>query len=83
MHYFRLAEAGGALFNADGGVVRPGNSNASKELGWEVDLATTVKPGRHHAILVDYSYFFAGQFLEDTGPSSDIDFFYARYKFMF
>ena len=42
--------------------------------GHEVDLVATYELNKSVKLQVGYSHFFAGQYLADTGPSSDADF---------
>ena len=65
------------------GVVRPGGGSSSKEIGSEIDLTLKYKFDRHLLGLLGYSHFFAGDFIEDTGASSDIDFLYAQVQYTF
>ena len=64
------------------GVVRSGGVNED-EVGSEVDITVMYKYNRHTKFWVGYSHFFAGQFIEDTGSSSDIDFIYMQVKYTF
>jgi hypothetical protein len=82
-HWFFLDTNKSAWFNAAQAVIRAGNPNASKELGQELDLFLKWKGSDLFDVLLGYSHFFAGQFLEDTGASDDADFFYVQPTFRF
>ncbi|MBA2435044.1 MAG: alginate export family protein [Chthoniobacterales bacterium] len=82
-HFFWRAEAADALYNAGGGVVRPGAPGTSTEVGSEVDVVANYKFGRHLDLELGYSHFFPGNFIKQTGPDEDIDFFYLQTQFYF
>lgn len=77
------AEDADALYNAGGGVVRAGDTNASSDIGNEIDLTFSYKFTTRLTGSLGYSHFFAGDFLADTGPDDDIDFAYAQIFFNF
>lgn len=81
-HIFRLADDDDALYNAGGSVLRAGNGSEN-EVGTELDLTLLYKMNRHTSVLVGYNHFFAGDLIEQTGPSDDVDFFYTWFVFTF
>ncbi|MFG0328821.1 MAG: alginate export family protein [Phycisphaerales bacterium] len=82
-HNFWRAEAADALYNAGGGIVRAGGAGTDRWVGMEFDFTAGYTFDRHWSALVGYSHFFAGDFLADTGASSDIDFWYTQLQFTF
>lgn len=79
LHSFALVAMEDAWFNATGGVIRQdasGNSGAS--VGSEVDLHVRWSPVPALKIWSGYSYFRAGTFVEDTGPSPDLAWFFLQ-----
>ncbi|MHC4219623.1 MAG: alginate export family protein [Planctomycetota bacterium] len=83
-HFFWRPEAADALYNAGGGVVRPGAPGTSSEVGQEIDLTVLYRFNRHLTGRIGYSHFFAGSFISDTGPPvNDIDFLYAEMTYTF
>ena len=62
--------------------MRPGNGSDS-EVGSEVDLTALIKMNKHTNILLGYSHFFPGTFIDKTGPDEDIDFVYTQVGFDF
>ena len=66
-----------ALYNAGGAVVRAPGDGESRSVGSELDFTTAYRFGGHLTALVGYSRFFAGRFVEETGPSDDTGFLYA------
>jgi len=82
-HLFRRAESADSLYNAGGAVVRRGDAGSSKDIGSEIDLLIRIDLDKHTVCLLGYSRFFAGDFIEESGPSEDIDFIYASVEYTF
>lgn len=82
-HLFWRAEDTDALYNAGGGVVRAGGLGIDDEVGAELDLTIKYKFDSHLTGLFGYSHFFAGDFIEESGASDDIDFVYAQLQYTF
>jgi len=82
-HYFRRADGGDALYNAGGAPFRPGGASSSKDVGSEIDLTAKYQFGPHLIGICGYSHFFAGDFIEGSGPDSDIDFGYLTLQYTF
>jgi hypothetical protein len=82
-HFFWRDENADALYNAGGGVVRPGARGTDSEVGQEIDLTVSYRFDRHLTGLFGYSHFFAGDFISDTGADDDIDFVYAQLQYTF
>jgi len=82
-HLFERAESADALYNAGGAVVRPADPAASKDVGSELDLTINWKVSRSVLLNGGYSHFFAGDFIEETGADSDIDFAYVSAQYTF
>jgi hypothetical protein len=72
-----------ALYNPGGGVVRSGASGDSKYVGFEIDFTVSRPVNRNFLIVGGYSHFFSGAFIEESGPSDDIDFGYLMLQFTF
>ena len=83
IHAFWRANTNDALYNAGGGVVRPGAAGTSSQVGQEIDLTAVYKIDRHLTMQGGYSIFFAGDFLEESGPSSNMHWFYLQTVFRF
>lgn len=72
--FFWRQSVNDGVYNPAGGVLRAaGNSNATyvgsqaqAELYWEIN--------RHLVLIANYTHFFTGQFLRETGASRDIDY---------
>ena len=82
-HLFWRQSDDDGLFSAPGPLLRGDGGSDAAYIGSEVDLLLNWQIDRHTAAYVGYSHFFAGQFLESTGPSEDIDFVYAAVQFTF
>ena len=82
-HLFWRQSGADAVYNAAGGVLRGDAGSDATAIGAETDLLLTWQVDRHWSAYVGYSHFFAGDFIEETGPSGDIDFFYAALQFTF
>ena len=52
-------------------------------IGSELDLLLKWQIDRHLSTYVGYSHFFSGDFINNTGPHADVDFFYASASFTF
>ena len=83
LHVFRRVDRDDALYNAGGAVIRAGSGVSEKDIGAELDLTLKHRFSEHTNLLVGYSHFFAGQFIEDSGPAHDIDFAYTAIEYSF
>lgn len=83
-HSFWLTSRKDFLYNAGGGPSRRDATGGSgREIGQELDLTLLWKMNLHASMLFGYSHFWDGGFIQDTGPSDDVDFFYVQYKYKF
>ncbi len=46
-------------------------------------MTLTYRHDRHTTVELGYSHFFAGEFIEESGPSNDIDFLYLQVRYTF
>jgi len=73
-----------AIYNVGGAPGRRDTTGRSgTEIGQELDLTVLWKIDPHQAILFGYSHFFDNEFITNTGPSEDADFFYVQYSLKF
>jgi hypothetical protein len=77
-HVFTLDEERDAWYGATGAKIRSGAAGASRDIGWEIDLHVRFSPVKPVKIWAGWSHFFAGSFVEDTGRSPDMDWFFAQ-----
>jgi hypothetical protein len=75
------AGAGSSPNNA--GVLRGALGSGESFIGSELDLLLNWQVDRHLMVYAGYSHFFAGDFINDTGASKDIDFAYMALQFSF
>lgn len=92
VHLFWLEDEDDALYNAGGGVGRSNMIPAFRgrfvtadedQVGWAFDLTAMYKIDKHMSLVVGYSRFIAGEFIEATGPEKNIDFFYTQLSYDF
>lgn len=72
-----------ALYNLAGGVVRADTGTDAAYVGNEFDIAVYWQINKHWSAYAGYAHFFPGDFIEETGPSNDVDFIYAAVTFTF
>jgi hypothetical protein len=81
-HGFWLANTNDAWYRANEVTkvrpITPASRNASSYVGSELDLLVTYQPLKFLNIWAGYSHFFAGDYLNATGPSDDADFGYVQ-----
>lgn len=82
-HLFWRQSDDDGVFNAAGGLLRADGGSDASFVGSELDLLLNWQIDRHTAAYFGYSHFFAGHFIESTGPDEDIDFLYAAVQFTF
>jgi hypothetical protein len=82
-HFFWRQSDDDAVYNAAGAVFRADLGSDAGYVGSEIDLLLNWQIDRHLNAYLGYSHFFAGDFLEDTGPSDDIDFLYGAVTYTF
>jgi hypothetical protein len=78
---FWLDDSHDALYSATGAVLRPGAPGASRDVGTEVDLQLGWQWDPHTLLGLGYGHLFPDDFVEETGPSRAIDFFYLFLQF--
>ncbi len=81
-HLFWRANRSDALYNAGGGIVRSPTSPA-RRIGSEIDLTLNFRVDRHLQLLGGYTRFFAGPFIEETGPDTAANFAYFQVQYTF
>ena len=85
-HYFLRAETKDALYGANGAVIVPdGLGGNSSSVGYEIDVTVSYAFTRHVRVALGYSYFFAGDFVQDSvaGDDSDVGFLWASMAYTF
>ncbi len=82
-HVFWRQSTNDAVYNAGGGVLRPGAASSDRYVGVELDFTIKYAFDRHLSALLGYSHFFAGDFIRDSGADDDIDFVYLQSQYTF
>ncbi len=84
-HFFWLASDDDALYNAGGGVVRASGLATDNYVGAEIDVTVDYKINRQTTLLLGYSHFFAGDFIDNATPAAneDTDFVYTQLQWVF
>lgn len=82
-HSFWLADGTDALYGASGKVLRFDPTASSKHVGVEVDLTFKYVFVRGFDTLIGYSHFFPGNYVSETGPDDNVDFFYLSLQYSF
>ena len=79
-HRFYLDETNDAWYGTSGNKMRYNakSKNASDHVGDEVDFVLSYKVFSFMNIEGGYAHFFCGDYIKDTGKSSDADFFYLQ-----
>ncbi len=72
-----------AVYAASGSVLRAAGASTARYIGNELDFLLNWQIDRHLSIYVGYSHFFAGTFIQQTGPHQDIDFAYSAVTYKF
>ena len=80
-HSFWLTSKDDAIYNAGGGVVRAPGSFNSSWIGWEVDVTATWRHDEQLSTQLGVSRFYAGDALEESGPSEDVSFAYIELNY--
>jgi hypothetical protein len=82
-HKFNLAESQEGLFNAGGGRIRfDPTGQADSDVGFEYDTFVNIKLLQRMNLIVGYSHFSGGDFIDATNPegvSGNADFFYVQW----
>jgi len=77
-HFFFLDTNQSPWFNSGQTAIRAANTNASTDIGREIDLTFWYQMSKHLKLLIGYGYFSAGPFVKDTGSDTNANFFYVQ-----
>jgi hypothetical protein len=82
MFYWRQSTRDG-IYNIGGVLLKAGNMSSSRYVGTQPSATAVWSIDRHITFVASYSHFFAGEFVRETPPGKDIDYFTAwvTYKF--
>lgn len=83
-HRYYLANNRDFLYNAGGAAtLRDPTGQSGSHVGDEIDFRVNFHLSRHQDVLVGYSKFFSGKFLENQRPGVNADLFYVQYNMRF
>jgi hypothetical protein len=82
-HLFWRYSDDDAIYNVGSAIQRGDAGSGASFIGSELDLLLNWQIDRHTAAYLGYSHFFAGDFINETGPHEDIDFLYAAVSYTF
>ena len=72
-----------AIYGVGSGIQRAVGGSDATFVGSELDVLLTWQIDRHTSAYFGYSHFFAGDFIDESGPDEDIDFLYAAFTYTF
>jgi hypothetical protein len=64
-------------------LLRSGQTSDARYVGNQVEAVLEWQIGRHFTVVADYAHFFAGDFIKESGPGKDVDYFSAWVTFRF
>jgi hypothetical protein len=83
-HIFHLDEPQDALYNAAGAAIRSDPTGAAgTDVGQELDVVLTWLARPNADVQFGYGHFFAGDFIGNTGPGNDADFYFTQFNLRF
>jgi len=83
-HVFRLDDDRDGWYWCSGlPARRDPTGEAGSKVGQEIDVLATYRHSDHLTFKAGYAHFFAGSFLERTGPSPDADWFFFQTQYSF
>jgi hypothetical protein len=81
--FFWRLETEDGIYTPSGQLLRAGVGSDAHYVGTELSLNATWQVNRHVSATAIYAYFIPGRFIEETGPSEDIDFVELTVKLLF
>jgi hypothetical protein len=81
--FFWRLETTDGIYRPSGALLRSGAGTDARYVGTEVSLNATFQVNPHISATAIYAHFFPGRYVEETGPSEDIDFFELTLRFLF
>jgi hypothetical protein len=80
--FWRLSKEDG-VYSPNGQLLRASGDSDERFVGSSISLSNEWRIKRHFFLNLVYAHFFPGPFIEDTGPSADIDFYEFTLTFKF
>ena len=72
-----------AIYGPAVNVLQSGQTSDARYVGNQLETLLEWRPDRHFTFTIDYAHFFAGQFLKETTPGDDVDYFSAWVTYRF
>lgn len=71
------------LYGVGGNLIRPAGTSQARYLGSQADFVANWRASRHFTVVVIYSHFFTGPFVEQSGPGRPVNYVsgWISYKF--
>ncbi|MEM6916737.1 MAG: alginate export family protein, partial [Verrucomicrobiota bacterium] len=73
-NFFWRLETGDGVYGPPGNLIRGPGGSDERFVGQTVSANLAVQVTREVSVGLVYTHFFTGDFLEETGPSADVDF---------
>jgi hypothetical protein len=64
-------------------LVRSGQTSSARYIGSQPSLRTEWRPSRHWTVAATYAHFYAGSFIQQSGPGHDVDYFSTWITYLF
>ncbi len=80
---FRRQSNRDGIYSPSGAVLRTGQRSRATHVGEQVALQAEWRVDAHCSIVANYTHFFAGRFIRETGPGKDMDYTTAWLQYRF
>jgi hypothetical protein len=80
---FRRQSDRDGIYSPAGSLVRSGRRSRATHVGEQVGIQAEWQVDRHFSVAANYTHFFAGRFIRETGPGEDIDYTTAWLQYRF
>jgi hypothetical protein len=81
VHRFWRASREDGLYAANGSVLRDGSASRARSVGTEIDLSVGYRIDPHAQVGAGWGHYLPDDFIENTGPSRDVDFVYVFFEY--
>jgi hypothetical protein len=80
---FWRESTGDGIYGPSVNLIQSGQTSSASYIGNQVEAVLEWRLGRHFTVATDCAHFFAGDFLKQTTPGKDVDYFSAWITFRF
>ena len=81
--FFWRESARDGIYGPAVNVIQSGQTSTSRYVGNQAEMMLEWQSDRHITVAADYAHFFAGDFLKQTTPGRDVDYFSAWVTYRF